>query len=176
MCAALDNFALVQDQDEIGIHHGLNAMGNDKGAAALHQMVERLADFAFGFGVDRGGGIVKDKDARVPQQSSGYRHPLFLAAGQGHALFSHHRFVAFREGEDDIMDGSSAGCSIHFFVRYFTRDAVGDVVAQGAGEEEGFLFDNADLAAQVPALIILQFFAIQSDVTSGVVIKTREAG
>ena len=43
----------------------------------------------------------------------------------------------------------------HFLVRHLAAHAVGDVLADRAGEQEGFLLDDADLPAQVARGVVL---------------------
>ena len=53
MRATLDDAPLIHHQDQIGIHDALNAVGNDEGGAVLHQILQCVSDFGFGFGIHR---------------------------------------------------------------------------------------------------------------------------
>ena len=42
MLAALDDFAALDHQDRVGVHDGVQAMGDDDGGAAPAEMLDRL--------------------------------------------------------------------------------------------------------------------------------------
>ena len=72
------------------------------------------------------------------------------------------------------MDGGRAAAAFDFFVRHLASHTVGDVVADGAREQERFLLDDADLAAQVVARVLLEFDAVEQDAPAGVVVEARQ--
>ncbi len=76
---------VFQDQDLVGQAHGAQPLGDDKGGAPLHQPLQRQLDQPFGLGVDAGGGVVQDQDARVLEQGAGDGDALLLPAGEGDA-------------------------------------------------------------------------------------------
>ena len=63
--SALHDPPLVEHQDQVGVHHALDAVGDDKGAAASHQVLQRPADLALGLRIHRRRGVVQDQNARV---------------------------------------------------------------------------------------------------------------
>ena len=84
--ALLDHAALVQHQHLVGVFDGRQPVRDDQRRAVGHQVVERVLHQAFGFGVERGGGLVEDQDRRVLQHRARDREALALAAGQRAAL------------------------------------------------------------------------------------------
>ena len=72
------------------------------------------------------------------------------------------------------MDRRGARGGEHLFIGHVTPDAIGDVVADGAREEERLLLDDADLAAQVASGVLRQWLAVQSDRPAGRLIKARQ--
>ena len=149
--AALDDAAIFEHQDQVGIHDTLDAMGDDEGRAVVHKLHQRIVDLSFGLGINRRRGVVQDQDARVLEQSPGNGDTLFLTAGESHALFAYQRIVSIRKALDDIMDRSSSRRLEDFLVRHLASNAVGDVLANRAREQEWLLFYDADLLAQVAA-------------------------
>ena len=65
MLAALDDLSFIQHQDQVGVHHALDAVGDDEGGAVFPSAFQRLADLRLGFRVHRRGGVIQDQDARV---------------------------------------------------------------------------------------------------------------
>lgn len=74
------NPSILQHHDLVRILDGRGAVRDDERGAALHQLVQRVLDFAFGVGVQRGCGLVQDKDARVLEEGAGDGDALALPA------------------------------------------------------------------------------------------------
>ena len=81
MQAALDDLAALDHQDGVGVHDGVQAVGDHDGGAVLAEMVDRLLHRFFGFRIERRGGLVEQDDRRVLDQRPGDRDALALAAG-----------------------------------------------------------------------------------------------
>ena len=59
--ALFDNMAVIEDDDEVGIADGAQAVGDDKGSTALHQRVHSTLYKSFCTGVDARSGLVEDE-------------------------------------------------------------------------------------------------------------------
>src|SRR5690606_21903438 len=57
----LHQFAVFQHQHLVGVLDGGQAMGDDQRGAVRHQVRQRVLHQAFGFVVQRGGGLVQDQ-------------------------------------------------------------------------------------------------------------------
>ena len=80
----------------------------------------------------------------VNEQGPRYRDPLALPAGEADAALPDHGLVAVREPPDKAVRlRVLCGCP-DLLVRG-VGSSEGDVVADGAGEEAGFLQDHPDL-------------------------------
>jgi hypothetical protein len=88
MGAAFDDFAVAQDEDEVGVADGAEAMGDDEAGAAGHEPVQGLLDETFGRGVDAGGGFVEDQDRAVFEERAGDADALFFADAEFDAAFA----------------------------------------------------------------------------------------
>lgn len=62
--AALDDLALVEDENEIGVHHGGNPVTHDDDRALSVMAAQVAEDSRFGVRVDGRKGVVEDQDAR----------------------------------------------------------------------------------------------------------------
>src|ERR1700686_2647757 len=60
MRAALDNAAVAQDDDLVGLLHGGGAVRNQNSGAVVHDVAQAGQDALFGLRVDAGEGVVKD--------------------------------------------------------------------------------------------------------------------
>ena len=91
MAALSHDAALLQHQNQVGVEHGADALGDDEAGASFHQLVQGLLDLELGGHVHAGGGVIQDEDARVHEQGPGDGDALFLAAAEGGSPFAHGR-------------------------------------------------------------------------------------
>ncbi len=104
MAAALDDLAVIQHQDFVGIHHRGKPVRDDQRGAVPGDLAQRALDFAFGAGVQRGRRFVQQQDRRVLQDGAGDGDALLLAAGKFQPALAHHGFIAQRQFEDELVD------------------------------------------------------------------------
>ena len=79
--AVLDDLAALDHQNGVGVHDGVQAVGDHDGGAVLAEMLDRLLHALFGFGIQRGGRLIEQDDRRVLDQRARHRDALALAAG-----------------------------------------------------------------------------------------------
>ena len=65
MCAALNHATCVENKDEVCIHYGAQAMGDDDARLSRSSLAQRGKDRCFRVCVDCGERIVKDKESRL---------------------------------------------------------------------------------------------------------------
>ncbi len=87
--AHLAQLALVHDQDGIGALHGGEAVGDQHAGAAFDHALQCAANAQLGVGIDAGGGLVEDEDARIVGQRAGKVDELLLAGGERVAALLH---------------------------------------------------------------------------------------
>jgi hypothetical protein len=80
--AALDDAAVVHDQDLVGVHDGGETVRDDQRGVAAGDAVQLGLDRFLRFRVERRGRLVEDQDARVLQDRARDRDALLLAAGE----------------------------------------------------------------------------------------------
>src|SRR5208337_2135802 len=120
--AALQDAAILHDQDLLGAANGGKTVRDNECGAAAHQVAQTLLDERLRFGVEAGGGFVENQDARIGKNGAGDGDALLLAAGQLHAAFADDGVVLllerFREfihagdaagGEDLFLAGAGPG-------------------------------------------------------------------
>src|SRR5271166_3522117 len=81
MSPAFDNLSLLDHQNLIGAPNGRQAVGDHKGSAALHQVGEALLDHLLGLGIEAGGGLIQNQDARFGENGARNRDALPLSTG-----------------------------------------------------------------------------------------------
>ena len=102
---------------------------------------------AFGAGVDGGGGVVKDEDARVTGQGPRQGDALALAAGKREATLAHSGVEAVRKVGDCAVYGGVAGGCPNVIVREATAHI--NVVADGGGIQKRLIEHACDSLPQV---------------------------
>src|SRR6266403_990978 len=141
----------MEDSDAVGIADGGNAVGDEDGGASAHDFPQMVEDFVFGVGVDAGEGVVENEDAGTAQKGAGDGGALLLASGESDAAFADCGVVAFGEAFDVLRDVGGFGGGfdvVQLRLAVFLRYAKGNVFADGVAEEECFLGNESDVAAQ----------------------------
>ena len=100
MRAPLDDAAVAQDDDLVGVSHGGGAVRNQNGGAAVHDAAQAREDALFGLRVDAGEGIVEDEDARIADDGTCDGGALLLSARRSDAALADYRFILIRETFD----------------------------------------------------------------------------
>ena len=81
MRALLDDATVLKHVDAVGIADGAETVGDDEAGAVRHEVLQRLLNLAFGFGVHAGGGFIKEEDWRIAQQGTGVFAIQFVLGG-----------------------------------------------------------------------------------------------
>src|SRR3546814_16279760 len=97
VAAALDQAALVDHQDAVGLQHGGEAVGDDQRRASGHEAVERLLHHALALGIERSGRLVEQQQWWVPEDGAGDGGALTLAAGRAQAILAETGVEALRQ-------------------------------------------------------------------------------
>ena len=137
MGATLDDAAVFNDQDLVRAANGGEAVRDDEGGAAAHQVGEALLNQGFGFGIEAGGGFVKDEDAGIGENGAGDGDALALTSGKPDAALADDGVVLVGEGLGKFVDaGDAAGGQKIVLADVGPREH--DVVADGAVEQERY--------------------------------------
>ena len=102
--AALDDPALVEHDDLVGVAHGREPVGDRDRRAPLGQPLELGLDGRLGLRVERARRLVEDQHRRVAQDRPRDRHPLLLAAREAVAALADDRVVAVGQRRDQVVD------------------------------------------------------------------------
>ncbi len=133
----------------------------DHRAAARNFLQVGLQD-GLAFRVERTCCLIEDQQARPDQQGARDGKPLALPARKIHRTFLDHGFITQRQPLDEFVGtGKTRGLDDRFEPRL--RIAGGDIVADGAAEQETVLQDYGDVAAQMGQIDIAYIGAAQPD-------------
>ena len=122
-------------------------MGDDDDGAALGHRAQVGLDDLLALGIERGGRLVEDQDARLGDERAGDREPLALAARQIGAALLDHRVIALRHPRDELVCARHLGGG-HDLVDRQRGVGERDVLAHRAVKQHVLLQHHADLAAE----------------------------
>ena len=108
VAAPLDDPAVVDHHDEVGLTHRRQAVGDHDRRPAFERLVEGRLHLCLVLAVEVAGGLVEDDDARVLEQHAGDGDPLLLAAREPVAALAHDGVVALGERGDHVVDLGAA--------------------------------------------------------------------
>ena len=171
--AALDDNAVVHDDNEVGMADGGEAVGNDDAGASLHELVEGLLHGHLAFGVEGAGGFVKDEDGRVFEHGAGYAEALALSTAEGDAAVAYVGVVALGQLGDEFVGVGYGGCTTHMF-RTVVSASEGYVVGHSVVEKDAVLRHKAYLCAQAVDVEVSHGVAVNEYVALGAVVKSGQ--
>ena len=162
MGAALDDAAVFQHHDHIGVLYGGEAVGDDENGASLHQTVHAPLYHGFGMGVDAGGGFVEDHHRRIRYRRPGDGDELALTLAQFLAAAADDGIVALGQTGDKAVGVGQLRRGDDLFIGG-VEAAVTDVVRHRAGKEEGILEHDAEGAAEIGLFDLVDVDAVVAD-------------
>jgi hypothetical protein len=166
MSPVLDDPAMLENDDQVGVANRRKAMGDDEGGAACQEPPEGDLDSALRADVHTRRCLVEDQDARIGEQGACEGDELTLAQGQPRSALGHLRLVPVLEGGDELVRADSLrGCND------LRLRCVGaperDVLADGPGEEEALLGNDSELAPKALLRYLAQIMAVDRDSPCG---------
>ncbi|TKW51306.1 hypothetical protein CTA1_2384 [Colletotrichum tanaceti] len=156
--ALLDDLALAQQDDVVGLADGAEAVGDDDGRAALAGAVERRLHDLLAAHVDGRRRLVEDEDLGLLDDGPGDGEPLPLAARELDAGVADFRLVALLKMSPGL-DG------LRLVLPLGPDEAVLHVLVDGRVEEGVVLLDQADLATPPLWVDLAQEAAADADET-----------
>src|SRR5438270_2970703 len=176
MRATLGHASVVHDEDEIGPANGGQSMSNYESRAASEQCGHGRLDQLLALGVEIARRLVEDEDLRRRENSAGDRESLLLATGELHAALPDVRLIAVRQLGDELVRVRAAGGIFDVGVRGVVP-SVGDVVANGAVEEEDVLLHDGEQIAIGTQPKVTNVGAVEEDAAArGIVESGDEVG
>ena len=173
MGAPFGNDAVVQYKNLVCILNGGQAVGDDEGRTAYHELVQRILYHLFAFRIQGRGGLVKDEDFRVLQDGPGNGDTLALASGKNQSPVPHLRINAIRQFPDEFFRIGGTDGSPHLFVGGI-QAAVEHIVLNGCIKEECVLGHQTDLVAKGAQLRLPNIHAVDIYFTAGDFIEPGE--
>ena len=162
MRAALDDAAVFEDHDGVGVADGGQAVRDHKRGAATHDAVHTALDELFGARVDGARGLVQDEHRRVGNGHARDGEQLALALRQVGAVSRDRRVVAPRQAADKRIRAGGLSSGAHLLVGRVEL-AKADVLRNGAAKQVRVLQHNAKRPAQAGLGDMLDVDAVVRD-------------
>jgi hypothetical protein len=96
-----------------------------------------------------------------------------MAAGKLDAAFTYQRLITLGKAGDEVMGVGLAGRGFDFGLAR-ARSSIGDVVGDGATEEQHILRHNRDLPAEFEEFVLTRIFAVNKDSAAVRIVETQE--
>ena len=157
MRAHVRNMAVVHHENEVGVLHGRDALGDDDLGRFGDIGAEALADERVGARVDRGGRVVEDQNLRLFEKRPGDAETLLLSAGDVRAALLDIGVIPVGEGADEFVRLREPARLDHLVIGGILV-APAQVILDGAGEENVLLQHHADFAAQGVKVVLFLLF------------------
>src|SRR5260370_9862559 len=175
MRALLTQTAFVECEDAVRVLNGAQPVRDYQGGSRGEQTIQSFANEQLGLGIHAGSGFVENQETRVVGQGAGKIDELALADGEGRAALVHIAGDAFGQGADklpkpDFVNGALDGDAVD------AGRAEADVRFDRAGEKEGILEHDAELAAQVLQIDQANVLAVEEDLSALHVVKAQQQG
>ena len=122
--------------------------------------------YAFGIGIQRGGGFIQDQHRRVPHQTAGDAEALLLTHGKCPATTAQDGLVPIRERGDEVVGAAHTRRPLQFGLGRI-RSPVAQVVEDRFGEQQVFLKDIGDLIADGVGIDLTGVHAVEQDTPGG---------
>ena len=163
----------VEQHHPVGQADGREAVGDDERGPPLHEDAERGVDALLHLDVDGAGGVVEDEDRWVDQEGAGDGDALALPARERVATLADHGVVAVGQAVDEAGGTGRLGRG-HDLFEGGVRSAVGDVVPDRHGEEEGLVEDDADVGPQAGEGEVAHVVPVDPDGAAGGVVEAGQ--
>ena len=134
--ALLDDGAVLDHQNGVGVLDGGKSVGNDKAGLVLHQCRHGVLNLDLRAGVHVGGGFVQNQNGCFGKKSAGDGDQLLLPLGDVYAVVGKHRLVAIGETADVGIDLSGA-CRRVDLLGSGIFSSVYNVVVNSSAEQPG---------------------------------------
>src|SRR5215217_4759774 len=162
MASVFDYPAVLQNQDEVRLSHGVEVVGNDQGRLSGHEAIQGFLDLRLALDVEASHRLVQDQDGGAADDGPRYSDPLSLAAREGVAPLADDGLVPIFELHYEVVGVGRFG-GLDNLLRGGVQLAIGDVLLDGGAEEDRVLEDDPDLLAQGLELVVLYVSPIDPD-------------
>ena len=140
--ALLDDVAVLEHQDQVGVLDGGQTVGDDKAGAVFGEPVHGLLCNELGPGIHRGGSFVQNQHWVVLNHGSGNGQQLLLAGGDRNAAVQH-RVKALRQRLNEVVDAAGTAGRLQLLVRH-AGFVVDQILPDSAFKQPGVLQNHAE--------------------------------
>ena len=166
MATLLDDLAVLDHQDHVGMTDGGQTMGDQEGGAALEDMLDCILNEHLGFCINGRCRFIQNKNGGIGQNGTGKRDQLFFAGGQAVTAFADIGGITMLQLVGDHIGRDQMGGTNHLFVGGF-RLAVSDIFSYRSREQMGAL-QNITKVGMEPLLAALPIVdTVDQDAATG---------
>ena len=162
--SALDDLAVLHNEDEIGVANRRKAMGDREDRAIRHELYKRVLHQLLGYRIERTRRLVENEDRGLADGSASDVEELPLTLREVGTVTLEHRVVSVGETHDEaVCAGGLRGFDDFLVGRVGIAPA--HVVADGAREQEHILQHLTKVLSKRTDLDVFDVNAINEDLT-----------
>ena len=169
--APLDDPAVIENHNRVGVAHRGKPVGDDKHRSALHQLIHAVLHEGFGTGIDGGSRLVEDHCGRIRNRRAGDGDELALPLREVGAVVGQHGVVPFGQTGDEVVRVGEFCRRDALFVRR-VQPAVTDIVHDRARKQVGILQNDAERPTQILFIDLVDIDAVVADLAVLDVVET----
>src|SRR5271170_6796471 len=162
--AHFDDAPVDNADDPVAAAHRRQTMGDDDDGSVPDDPAHVALDQTLAVIIQRGGRLVEYQDPRIGGERPRDRQPLALAARKIGAALLDHRVVALGQLVDELVGARQTRHLDHLRTRHRGLGE-GDVLVDGAIEEQALLQDDADVPAQPSRIDLAQIRSVQQNLS-----------
>ncbi len=162
--ALLDDLAVGQEDDVVGVLHRGEAVRHDQHSADIHELFQRILDECLGLGVDVGGSLVQDHDLGLMHDDPRKGQELSLSRREVVAAIPHRLVQPRRQLIDEVIGVDIAAGLLDLVIRDPLQPQQ-DIGADGAREQEHVLQHLPEVAAQGGNTVATDVPPVNEDLT-----------
>ena len=103
MAAHFHQFAVIYDDNFVGVANRGQTVGNDKDRTIGHQVVDRLLNDCLRLVIQSGGRLVQNNNRRIFDKGTGNGNTLFLTAGEQNAALADFGIQSFIQRSNKLF-------------------------------------------------------------------------
>src|SRR5713226_136271 len=143
MPPALDDPALVKNQDEVSLGHRREIMSDQQAGSSSHKALQGLPDLRFALRIKARHRLVQDQDGGVPDDGPRNSDSLLLASGKARSTLTDNSVVRVLKLKDEVVGVGRFGGGINL-LQGGIRLTVRDVFPDGRDEQQGIMEEYKD--------------------------------
>ncbi len=170
MGSALNDPALLEHDNAVGVPYGRETVSDYKGRSALHQLIHALLNHSLRSGINGAGRLVENECRRIRDRRARNGEHLALTLAEISAVSLDNGVVAVGKLADKVVRVCELCRRDDFFICR-VKSAVADILHDSVAEQVGLLQNYAERTAQIGLADLVDIDSVVADLAVLNVVK-----